>query len=93
MVFVPILQLPVPIFLSGRPDDPAPPEQPAKWSQQPEHLKGDDLNSHVEMGRVESGASEDWGLNGAADTEDDDGGEGEDRESSVDSEAEFVCSH
>lgn len=66
----------MPIFLSGRPDDLAPPEQPANSSQQPEPLKGNKFNSHTEMGRDENGASEDWGLNGGADTEDD--GEGQD---------------
>lgn len=70
--FVPILQLPVPIFLSERPGGP-----PVKSNEQSEPLEGNGLKSHLEMARDENGETEDWGRNGAADTEDD--GEGGDQ--------------
>lgn len=72
--FVVILQLPVPVFLRGRPGDPAPLEQPVKSSEQPEPLEGNASKSHIKMRRDENGEMENWGQNGAADVEDD--GEG-----------------
>lgn len=76
--FVPILQLPVPIFLSARLGDPAPLEQPAKPSKQSEPLEGKEVlfKSQQEMGPHENGETGDGRVNGAAATEED--GEGED---------------
>lgn len=73
-----ILQLPVPIFLSARPGDPAPLEQPAKPSKQSEPLEGKEVlfKSQQEMRPDENGETGDGRLNGAAATEED--GEDED---------------
>lgn len=63
-----ILQLPVPIFLPGRPADPAALEQPVKLNEQSQPREVNE--SHVEM-EGENGEIEDWELNEAVDTEGD----------------------
>lgn len=69
----------MPIFLSARPGDPAPLEQPAKPSKQSEPLEGKEVpfkSQQEMMGPDENGETGDGRLNGAAATEED--GEGED---------------
>lgn len=69
----------MPIFLSGRPDDPAQPEQPVKSSKHSEPLQANGFvsKSDLKVGREGNGETGDWGLNGAAAAEDgdDEGGD------------------
>lgn len=63
-----MLQLPVPIFLPGRSDDPAPVERPLKWSEHPDPLdtSGFASRSEMEKGKDENAESEDGAPSGAA---------------------------
>lgn len=71
--------MPVPIFLSARPGDPAPLEQPAKPSEQSVPLEGKEVvfKSRAEMEPDENGEAGDGRLNGATEATEEDA-EGED---------------
>ncbi|XP_075886472.1 uncharacterized protein LOC142890974 isoform X7 [Nelusetta ayraudi] len=88
------LLLPVPIFLSARPGDPAPLEQPAKPSKQSEPLEGKEVpfkSQQEMMGPDENGETGDGRLNGAAATEEDGEASADDHHPACDNQEPSVC--